>query len=126
LGPPPPVLEVYYSPACAPCQLELPSIVEFIRLDGGRVRILILDQARRARDELQGASPALAAVAVVATVPNERAVLRAGGDADGLLPYARAIASDGKVCSSWRGDLTLERARMLVNACLNAPNKRRS
>ena len=118
-APLPPVLEVYYSPTCAPCRLELPIVAEFARRDGSRVRIVILDQATRARDELNDVSPQLAAMAVSATDKNPRDVLRAAGDADAMLPYARAVASGDRVCSDWRGMLTLARAQNLVQACVN-------
>jgi thiol-disulfide isomerase/thioredoxin len=126
---PPPVLEVFYSPTCAPCRLELPAVAEFVREDGRRVRIVILDQMTRAHAELQDASPQLAAAAIPASNENPRATLRAAGDDDGMLPYARAIAPNGKVCAQWRGGLTLERARSLIAACtkaISAPNKHRS
>ena len=124
---PPPVLEVYYSPTCAPCRLELPAVAEFLREDGRRVRIVILDQATRAHDELQTVSLQLAARAIAAPNKNPRAALRAAGDDDGMLPYARAVAPNGEVCAQWRGGLTLERARSLIATCakaISAPNKR--
>ena len=126
---PPPVLEVYYSPTCAPCRLELPAIAEFVRDGETHVRIVILDQAKRASEELREVSPILAATAIVAKDANPRTALRAAGDAEEMLPYARVIAPGGQVCAQWRGSLTLSRARNLVAACvktISAPNKRRS
>jgi thiol-disulfide isomerase/thioredoxin len=126
---PPPVLEVYYSPTCAPCRLELPAVAEFVREDRRHVRIVILDQVTRAHAELQDISPQLAAAAISASNKKPREALRAAGDDDGMLPYARAVSPTGKTCAQWRGGLTLERARSLIATCakaINAPNKRRS
>jgi hypothetical protein len=117
--PQPPILEVYYSPTCAPCRLELPAVAEFARLDGSRVRIVILDQETRARDELKDVALRLVPMAVSVTDKNPRNALRAAGDADGMLPYARVVTPEGKVCSNWRGMLTLARAQNLVRACIN-------
>jgi thiol-disulfide isomerase/thioredoxin len=126
-GLPPPVLEVYYSPTCAPCRLELPAVAEFARQDGSRVRVVILDQVSLAREELGNTSSQLFETAVAPAGKNPRAVLRAAGDADGILPYARTLASDGKTCSQWRGGLTLWRAQNLVAACgVTSRSKRRS
>ena len=123
---PPPILEVYYSPSCAPCRLELPAVAEFAREDGSHVRIVIVDQQARAREELQAASPQLAATAIAAKKENPRALLLAAGDSDGILPYARVIAPDGNICAKWRGPLTLERAKMLIASCITSPNRHRS
>jgi hypothetical protein len=117
--PQPPILEVYYSSACAPCRLELPVVAEFARLDGSRVRIVILDQETRARDELKDVDLQLVATAVSVADKNPRSALRAAGDIDGMLPYARVVTPRGKVCSNWRGMLTLARAQILVRACIN-------
>jgi hypothetical protein len=116
-APPLPVLEVYYSPTCAPCRLELPAIVEFAREDGRRVRIVILDQILRAREEIRAVSPQFAVTAIATTERNPRTALHEAGDADGILPYARSIAPNGTICAQWRGILTLARARDLVAAC---------
>jgi hypothetical protein len=107
----------------------LPAIAEFLREDGSRVRIVILDQTIRARDELGDISPLLAAAAISASKKVPRETLRAAGDDDGMLPYARALSPIGKTCAQWRGRLTLERARSLIASCakaINAPNRRRS
>ena len=124
---PPPVLEVYYSPTCAPCRLELPVLGELVRRDGSIVRIVILDQEQRARGDIRAISASLERSA--ARVPGlrvglpPRKVLLAAGDADGILPFARALAPKGKLCGSWRGGLTLLRARALLAACrITAPN----
>lgn len=116
-APPPPVLEVYYTPACAPCRLELPAVAEFVQRDGARVRIVIIDKEANARSEIRRLSPGLAAGAVVETQAGPQSTLRAAGDGDGILPYARSLTADGKVCATWRGILTLSRARALMAAC---------
>lgn len=113
----PPVLEVYYAPSCAPCRLELPVLAEFVRRDGAHIRIVILSEEARARRELRAASPQLSANAVVGSQASPRAILRAAGDNDSILPYARSLGADGKVCAAWRGRLTLEKAWELVSAC---------
>ena len=114
---PPPVLEVYYSPTCAPCRLELPALAEFVKTDGGRVRIVLLDQELRARRELRAVSAALENDAVSHNGDKPRDVLLAAGDGDAILPFVRSILPGGKVCARWRGRLTLWRARELVAAC---------
>jgi hypothetical protein len=119
------VLEVYYSPSCAPCRLELPAVAEFARADG--VRIVIISDEARARAEIRKLSPALAMGAIAKTNTTPRATLRAAGDGDGILPYARGVSADGKPCASWRGGLTLARARALVASCvINARSSHRS
>ncbi|MGB8365439.1 MAG: hypothetical protein ACLQUZ_01540 [Rhizomicrobium sp.] len=125
----PPVLEVYYAPGCAPCRLELPAVAEFARRDGSRVRIVIISDEARARVDLDKVSPALAATAVAQTRSTPQAALRAAGDSDGILPYARSLAANGTTCARWRGGLTLARARALVSACAGAfilPSSHRS
>jgi len=114
----PATLEVYYSPACVPCRLELPVIAEFYHSDGRRVHIVILDQFERSRDDLRTVSAHLAETAIVSPTSNPRDALRKAGDSDGILPFARSVTSDGKTCASWRGELTLSRARSLVAACV--------
>ncbi|HUO90644.1 MAG TPA: thioredoxin family protein [Rhizomicrobium sp.] len=114
---PSPVLEVYYSPTCAPCRLELPVLAEFVKADGARLRIVILDDEKRARSDLRDASSALEEAAVAPRQAKPRAALLAARDTDGILPFARALASDGRVCASWRGGLTMLRAKALISAC---------
>ncbi|HEY4940669.1 MAG TPA: thioredoxin family protein [Rhizomicrobium sp.] len=119
----PPVLEVYYSPTCAPCRLELPVLGELVRKDGSIVRIVILDQEQRARGEISAISALLERSALQPSKLPPRKVLLSAGDADGILPYARSIAPSGKTCATWRGGLTLLRARALLAACrITAPN----
>lgn len=126
---PTPILEVYYTPACAPCRLELPAMVEFARHDGAHVRIVIIDEEAQARTDIYRLSPALAAGAVVKTQAAPQSTLRAAGDGDGILPYARSLTTDGKVCAKWRGILTVARARALVASCtrmITSPPSHRS
>jgi thiol-disulfide isomerase/thioredoxin len=125
---PPPVLEVFYSPSCAPCRLELPVLANVAGQDGVRVRIVILDQEERSRDELRAVSADLEAASTSpAGVPGD--VLRAAGDANGILPYARSLAPNGEVCGKWSGGLTLSRAQDLLAACarfITSPRRPRS
>jgi hypothetical protein len=117
-------LDVYYASTCAPCRLELPVLAEAAR-DGLPVTIVLLTEADRARRELARVSPELANRARVppsgpeagAGPADPRAVLRAAGDPDGILPFAQTRDADGRPCRSWRGLLTLERIRGLLAAC---------
>jgi thiol-disulfide isomerase/thioredoxin len=127
---PPPVLEVFYSPSCAPCRLELPVIAEIAGRPEARLRIVILDQEARARGELRAVSPALDAAAAgppATGSPNE--ALRAAGDDNAILPYARSLTADGEVCAKWSGGLTKSRAQSLLAACarlVTSPRRSRS
>ncbi len=125
----PPVLEVFYSPTCTPCRLELPAVAEFAGQDGARVRVVILDQEERARAELRQVSPVLEAAAEGRIEASPNAVLRQAGNADGILPYARSVTATGEVCAKWSGRLTVSRARELVAACarlIASPSRSRS
>jgi thiol-disulfide isomerase/thioredoxin len=42
---PPPVLEVFYAPTCAPCRLELPVLTQIVEKRNMRVRIILIDDA---------------------------------------------------------------------------------
>jgi thiol-disulfide isomerase/thioredoxin len=125
---PPPILEVFYAPSCAPCRLELPVLASFAKTRSGHLRIVIVSEAVRARADLIEASPALAAVAVTASSHDARAALRQAGDADGILPFTRSLSANGAVCASWRGALTVMRINHLLTACarFNAPHLPRS
>ena len=114
---PPATLEVFYSPTCTPCRLELPAVAEIAGRDGVRVRVVILDDEDRARAELREVSTRLEAVAEskVGEAPN--AVLRDAGNDTGILPYARSVTANGDVCAKWSGRLTVARARSLLAAC---------
>jgi thiol-disulfide isomerase/thioredoxin len=114
---PPPVLEVFYSPTCTPCRLELPVLAELQRRGEATLRIVILDQEERARSELRAVSERLDGIASgpAAAAPGD--TLRAAGDANGILPYARSVAAGGEVCAKWSGGLTIERAKSLLAAC---------
>lgn len=122
---PPPVLEVFYSPTCTPCRLELPVVAEIARQGKTTVRIVILDQEDRARGELRAVSPTLDALASgPTTAPGD--ALRAAGNDRGILPYARSVTSQGQVCARWSGGLTIERAKSLLAACARFTSPRRS
>lgn len=125
---PPPTLEVFYAPSCAPCRLELPTLATYAKVDGSHLRIILVNEIARSRVELGEVSPALAAAAVQARNSNARIALRSAGDADGILPFTRSLASNGAVCASWRGVLTLSRINNMLGACakFNAPHSPRS
>lgn len=114
-----PVLEVFYSPSCAPCRLELPVVAQIAAGQEARIRIVILDQPARSRNELRAVSPALEAAATdPATGTSPREVLRAAGEDRSILPYARSLTPDGAVCAKWSGGLTLARAQGMLDACM--------
>ncbi|MEI9989477.1 MAG: hypothetical protein WDM86_05500 [Rhizomicrobium sp.] len=114
--PPPPILEVYYSPTCIPCRMELP-VLAALEKDGRRLRIVLLDQEARARATIRAVSPGLERAAVPAAIHPPRRALLAAGDGDAILPYARALAPAGEACAAWRGGLTVPRAKALLAAC---------
>jgi thiol-disulfide isomerase/thioredoxin len=114
---PPPVLEVFYSPTCTPCRLELPAVAELASEESAAVRIIILDQEQRARADLRAASPRLEAIATGPSAAAPGDALRAAGNANGILPYARTVTADGEVCAKWSGGLTISRAKSLLAAC---------
>ncbi len=125
---PPPVLEVFYSPTCAPCRNELPVLAELVNKDGLRVRIVILEQEERARGDIRAVSAKLEMDAIADSKAPPRVTLLASGNSDGILPYARSVTAARKICAKWRGSLTLGRARALIAACtaINEPSKQRS
>lgn len=126
---PPPVLEVFYSPSCTPCRLELPVVARSAEQHGVHIRIVILDQEDRARAELHAVSAKLADAAEARVGRSPNAVLRAAGNEDSILPYARSLTDAGKVCAKWSGRLTLSRIRSLLAACtdlIGSPRHSRS
>jgi hypothetical protein len=123
---PPPILEVFYSPSCAPCRLELPAIAEIAGAAGTRVRIVILDQEERSRSELRAVTPQLDAIATSPSAAPPGEALRSAGNERGILPYARSITSDGEPCAKWSGGLTVARAKSLLAACASLISPRRS
>jgi hypothetical protein len=125
---PPPTLEVFYAPSCAPCRLELPVLATFAKNQSGHLRIVIVSDVARARTDLTEISPALAAVTVIASSLDARTALRRAGDVDGILPFARSLSANGASCASWRGALTVVRINHLLTACarFNAPHLPRS
>jgi thiol-disulfide isomerase/thioredoxin len=123
---PPPVLEVFYSPSCAPCRLELPAVAEMAGRKGVQVRIIILDQEERARAELRAASTGLDSIATAPVPAPAGDVLRGAGNERGILPYARSVTGEGEVCAKWLGGLTIARAESLLAACARFILPRRS
>ncbi|HEX3945012.1 MAG TPA: thioredoxin family protein [Rhizomicrobium sp.] len=121
---PPPVLEVFYSPTCAPCRLELPVLAQIVERDGVRLRIVLLDQEQRARDDIRKVSVTLEKVATPPSKLAPRRVLLLADDTDGILPFARSLLPSGKACAVWRGRLTVLRARAMLAACITAPSPR--
>jgi hypothetical protein len=114
---PPATLEVYYAPSCTPCRLELPVLAAFAERDGMQVHVVILSEESRAREELRAISPRLEASAEARSGASPNAVMREAGNADGILPFARAVTAGGETCAKWSGRLTLARARSLMAAC---------
>jgi len=119
---PPPTLEVFYASTCAACRLDLPVLAQLARQDGTRLRIVILADEARARIEIRAALPTLDQQSVVASIKSPRETLRLAGDEDEILPFARTVRTN-KTCASWRGRLSIARARALFAACkkLGAP-----
>ena len=113
----PPVVEVYYASSCTPCRLELPALAHVAEAGSVPLAIIVLTDRARAEAELGAVSAKLLPLMRVAASAKSRAVLRAAGDADGILPYARAVRADGTVCGSWRGQLTEARIHALRAAC---------
>ena len=121
---PPPTLEVFYASTCAACRLDLPVLAQLARQDGTRLRIIILADEARARTEISAALPALDQESVIASVKAPRETLQLAGDEDEILPFARTLSTN-KTCASWRGRLSIARARALLAACkrLGAPRQ---
>ena len=123
---PPPVLEVFYSPSCVPCRLELPAVAEMAGRKGTEVRIIILDQEDRARAELRAVSRGLDSIASPPGPAPPGDVLRGAGNERGILPYARSVTGEGEICATWLGGLTVARAKSLLAACARLISPRRS
>ena len=113
----PPQLEVYYASTCAPCRVELPVLRDAVA-EGRNIRIRIVSTPEKAMADFQSTSASLARTASVATGRDERDRLRRAGDSDGILPYSRSLSGNGRVCSVWRGMLTLPRIRAMLQRCL--------
>lgn len=132
LAPDGPVLEVYYASTCAPCHAELGVLAAVERTGpdalAAKLVVYLLTDEAIARREVAAASPALAARAIALPADtDQRSMLRAAGDADGILPFARARDANGRVCASWRGMLTLARIKALLGACaISEPARRPS
>lgn len=111
-----PHLEVYYASTCAPCRVELPVILEALQ-DGTNIRILIVSDLRQAKADLAATAPRLVQAAQMADGRDARDRLRGAGDADGILPFTRAVNAKGKICATWRGALTRFRIQDLLSRC---------
>jgi len=116
-SPPHAMVEIYYDSKCAPCRLELPALAKAAEDKSLSFTIIILSEEAQAREELRAAAPALLPLAGPAAQKDGRAVLRAAGNTEGILPYARALSADGSACGAWRGVLNAERIRALLAAC---------
>ncbi len=112
--PTPPHLDVYYASTCAPCRLELPVLAA---ARGADIRILIVSEEARAREDLAAVSISLAKTARLANGHSPRDRLRQAGDDDGILPFTRVARADGGTCVAWRGILTRARIAGLLAAC---------
>ncbi|HEY4115089.1 MAG TPA: thioredoxin family protein [Rhizomicrobium sp.] len=122
---PPPVLEVFYSPTCAPCRLELPVLAQIVEKRNMRLRIILVDQEKRARGDIQKVSLRLEKLAAPSSVHRPRQALLSAGDGDGILPFARSVSPSGKACATWRGGMTVPRAEAMLAACrITAPYPR--
>jgi hypothetical protein len=113
---PPPVLEVYYSPACETCRRELPALAILQSHEGAAIRIVILEREKEALADVQSRAPRLLAY-VKPPSGTRDAMLAAAGDEQKLLPYARSVRGDGRVCARWVGRLVVDKARALLLAC---------
>ncbi len=112
--PTPPHLDVYYASTCAPCRLELPVLAA---ARGADIRILIVSEEARAREDMAAVSASLAQTARLAAGRSPRDRLRRAGDDDGILPFTRVARADGSACGAWRGLLTRARILSLLAAC---------
>lgn len=112
-----PVLEVYYSPACAPCKLELPLLADLREGSSFKLVVVILNQEDQAFADLDRVSLALRADAIVSQEPDERKALRAAGNENGILPYARVTQGKDTLCQSWRGRLSRVRIERMIASC---------
>jgi hypothetical protein len=118
LPPDSPVLDVYFASTCGPCHAELGALAEVIREGHDKLVIYLLTDAAIAREELSAVSPDLPEHAIaLATGADQRMALRNVGDADGILPFARARSASGRICAAWRGILTATRIRALLKSC---------
>ena len=114
---PPAIIEVYYDARCTPCARELPALAEAAGDASLPFRIILLGDERAARAQLADVSPLLPPRARAAAGGDWRATLKAAGDEEGVLPYARAVRRDGRICGRWRGVLSLARLRALLESC---------
>jgi len=110
-------IEVYYASECTPCRLELPVLAR-IAADGTiPFSIVVLGDAREGLAQLAAVSANLTVLARASNAWDMRKALREAGDKDAILPFARALSAEGKLCGSWRGVLTQERMARLLALC---------
>ena len=112
-----PLIEVYYASSCTPCRLELPVLAELSESERTRMVIVLLTEEKKAREEIVAVSPKLETLAILPSGHDSRKVLQAAGDAEGILPYARSLHSNGQICKSWRGLLNVDRVRKMLRGC---------
>ena len=112
-----PLIEVYYASNCTPCRLELPILAQLAEKETAPIVIVLLTDEKKAREQIAAVSSKLETLAVLPSGPDSHALLRVAGDAEGILPYARSLHSNGQTCNSWRGLLSVDRVRMMLRAC---------
>jgi len=115
-----PLLQVFYSSNCAPCRLELPVLADVAAGRTVDLSIVVFGDREKAFAELRGASTRLAGLATAIPENEERQTLRAAGNADGILPYARILSASGLACDSWRGGLTPRVIARMLERCASA------
>ena len=114
---PPAIVEVYFDSSCTPCRRELPALAKAVGEENIPLAIFILGDETKAREQLNEISPVLLPRAKSVGDKDVRGVLRAAGNDEGILPYARAVQANGHVCAQWRGILNVDRIRALLAAC---------
>jgi len=115
--PPVPALEVFYSPICAPCKLELPFLATLIEDTSFNLVIVVLGDKERALADFRAVSPTLEPRAIVPDIIDERTALRAVGNSNGVLPYARVTQNADNICASWRGRLNGAIVKRMIARC---------
>jgi hypothetical protein len=95
----------------------LPVLAQIVEKRNMRLRIVLLDQEKRARGDIQKVSLRLEKLAVPSSVHPPRQALLSAGDSDGILPFARSVSPSGKTCATWRGGMTMLRVKAMIAAC---------
>lgn len=117
---PPPVrtiLQVFYSAGCRQCDPELPLLAKVMEDNAVDLVITVLGDRDKGYAELRKASPRLVEIATAASSHEERDLLRAAGNANGKLPYARTLLSTGVACQTWQGGLTPGVLDRMLESC---------